>query len=142
MVAKDKRLTSLQKVKEEDEALIGHMMLTVSKLAKERMKEGFRVVTENGKDCNQQQPHLCMHVLGGQQLKWPPTDPIVKDPDNVEMATNEESKEELKDVNQDQAKNELYEYEMGFSLVIKAMIDAKKPFIGHNCMYDLLYVYN
>ena len=58
------------------------------------------------------------------------------------MATNEESKEEPKEVNQDQAKNELYEYEMGFSLVIKAMIDAKKPFIGHNCMYDLLYVYN
>lgn len=31
---------------------------------------------------------------------------------------------------------------MGFSLVIKAMIEAKKPLVGHNCMYDWLYVYN
>ena len=83
-----------------------------------------------------------MHVLGGEQLKWPPTKPIEKDPDNVEMNTNEESKESPKDVDQEKAKEELLTYEMGFSLVIKAMIDAKKPFIGHNCMYDLLYVYN
>ena len=33
-------------------------------------------------------------------------------------------------------------YEMGFSLVIKEMIDSKKPLIGHNCMYDWIYVYN
>ena len=31
---------------------------------------------------------------------------------------------------------------MGFTLVIKAMIEAKKPLIGHNCMYDWLYLYN
>jgi len=31
---------------------------------------------------------------------------------------------------------------MGFSLVIEAMIEAKKPIIGHNCMYDWLYLYN
>ena len=31
---------------------------------------------------------------------------------------------------------------MGFSLVVKAMIEAKKPVIGHNCMYDWMYVYN
>lgn len=31
---------------------------------------------------------------------------------------------------------------MGFSLIIQAMIEAKKPVIGHNCMYDWLYLYN
>lgn len=31
---------------------------------------------------------------------------------------------------------------MGFSLVIKAMIEAKKPMIGHNCLYDWIYLYN
>ena len=51
VVAKDRKLTSLQKVNEEDEAILGHMMLIVSKLANERMKEGYRVVTDNGKDC-------------------------------------------------------------------------------------------
>ena len=37
VIAKDKKLTSLQKVKDEDEAILGHMMLTVSKIAKDRM---------------------------------------------------------------------------------------------------------
>ena len=31
---------------------------------------------------------------------------------------------------------------MGFSLVIKALIEAKKPLLGHNCMYDWVYLYN
>ena len=31
---------------------------------------------------------------------------------------------------------------MGFSLVIEAMINLKKPLIGHNCIYDWLYIYN
>lgn len=31
---------------------------------------------------------------------------------------------------------------MGFTLVIEEIIKAKKPLIGHNCMYDWLYVYN
>lgn len=31
---------------------------------------------------------------------------------------------------------------MGFSLVIQEIINSKKPLIGHNCMYDWLYVYN
>lgn len=31
---------------------------------------------------------------------------------------------------------------MGFSLVIEAIITGKKTIIGHNCMYDWLYLYN
>lgn len=40
------------------------------------------------------------------------------------------------------AKQELFNLEMGFSLVIEAIINAKVPVIGHNCMYDWLYLYN
>ena len=32
--------------------------------------------------------------------------------------------------------------EMGWSLVIGQMIKSKKPLIGHNCMYDWMYIYN
>ena len=28
---------------------------------------------------------------------------------------------------------------MGFTLVIEAIIKARKPVVGHNCMYDWLY---
>ena len=31
---------------------------------------------------------------------------------------------------------------MGFSNVVQALIDAKKPLIGHNCMYDWIYLFN
>jgi hypothetical protein len=31
---------------------------------------------------------------------------------------------------------------MGFSLVVEAIIKAKKPLIGHNAMYDWLYLFN
>jgi poly(A)-specific ribonuclease len=42
----------------------------------------------------------------------------------------------------DSAKDELFRLEMGFSLVIDAIVAAKVPIIGHNCMYDWLYLYN
>lgn len=32
--------------------------------------------------------------------------------------------------------------EMGVSLIIEAIIENKKALIGHNCMYDWVYVYN
>lgn len=31
---------------------------------------------------------------------------------------------------------------MGFSLVIKALIESKRPIIGHNMIYDIIYLYN
>jgi poly(A)-specific ribonuclease len=35
----------------------------------------------------------------------------------------------------------MFTSEMGFSLVVQMLIDAKKPLIGHNMMYDIIYVY-
>lgn len=31
---------------------------------------------------------------------------------------------------------------MGFSLVVEELISAKKPIVGHNMMYDIIYLYN
>lgn len=31
---------------------------------------------------------------------------------------------------------------MGFSLVVEELIKAKKPIVGHNMIYDVLYLYN
>lgn len=36
----------------------------------------------------------------------------------------------------------LFNYEMGFSLVVEELIKAKKPIIGHNMIYDIVYLYN
>jgi len=31
---------------------------------------------------------------------------------------------------------------MGFSLIVEELIKAKKPIIGHNMIYDIIYLYN
>lgn len=37
---------------------------------------------------------------------------------------------------------ELFMKEMGFSLVVDELIKSKKPLIGHNMIYDIIYLYN
>jgi hypothetical protein len=36
----------------------------------------------------------------------------------------------------------LFEKEMGFSLIVEELMAAKKPIIGHNMIYDIIYLYN
>lgn len=57
----------------EDQALLGHLMLTAGKLAADNgYGEAFRLVVNNGADAGQSVFHLHLHVLGGRPLKWPP----------------------------------------------------------------------
>lgn len=54
--------------------------------------------------------------------------------------TEETKKEEP--ITFDEAKKELYCREMGFSLVMEALMASGRPLVGHNCMYDWLYIYS
>ena len=36
----------------------------------------------------------------------------------------------------------MYIREMGFSLVVSELVNARKPIIGHNMIYDIAYLYN
>jgi poly(A)-specific ribonuclease len=31
---------------------------------------------------------------------------------------------------------------MGFTKVVEMLIEAQKPLVGHNMMYDIIYLYN
>lgn len=56
-----------------DQALLGHLLLTVKKVAaQEGLANGYRVVINNGNDGGQTVDHLHLHILGGRRLKWPP----------------------------------------------------------------------
>ncbi len=56
-----------------DQALLGHLLLTVKKVAdQEGVANGYRIVINNGPDGGQTVDHLHLHILGGRQLKWPP----------------------------------------------------------------------
>ena len=77
------------------------MMLTVTNVAKQcGLENGYRVVTDSGKHCSQKFPNLYMHVIGGQQLHWPPTLPEQSKEEDQHMECKEETKSEvLKQIN-------------------------------------------
>ncbi|MCG9892081.1 MAG: histidine triad nucleotide-binding protein [Thermosynechococcaceae cyanobacterium MS004] len=57
----------------EDQALLGHLLLTVKIVAaQEGLNKGYRVVINTGEDGGQTVYHLHLHILGGRSLKWPP----------------------------------------------------------------------
>ncbi|WP_193214209.1 histidine triad nucleotide-binding protein [Luteolibacter marinus] len=57
-----------------DQALLGHLMLTAGKIAREQgiAGDGFRLVINNGPDGGEAVPHLHIHILAGRQMQWPP----------------------------------------------------------------------
>jgi len=53
--------------------VIGHIFAVAAKLAGQLgLADGFRVVTNCGRDGGQTVGHLHFHLLGGRQLSWPP----------------------------------------------------------------------
>ncbi|HBE18883.1 MAG TPA: histidine triad nucleotide-binding protein [Cyanobacteria bacterium UBA11149] len=57
----------------EDEALLGHLLLTAKKVAAQvGLTNGYRLVINNGSDGGQTVYHLHLHILGGRQMEWPP----------------------------------------------------------------------
>ena len=57
----------------EDQATLGHLLLTAASIAKKlNLDGGFRVVINNGPDGGESVPHLHVHLLGGRSLSWPP----------------------------------------------------------------------
>ncbi|XP_012227907.1 adenosine 5'-monophosphoramidase HINT1 [Linepithema humile] len=73
LVIPRKPIPQLSKAQDEDEALLGHLMYVAQKVAKQKdLKNGFRLVINDGKHGAQSVYHLHLHVLGGRQLQWPP----------------------------------------------------------------------
>ncbi|VDM59022.1 unnamed protein product [Angiostrongylus costaricensis] len=73
LVIPKKRIAMLQEVEDADQALLGKLMVTATKVARELdLENGYRVVVNNGPDGCQSVFHLHLHILGGRQLGWPP----------------------------------------------------------------------
>ncbi len=73
LVIPKKEITSLAHLSEEDEALMGHLTMTIHRLAKQlELAAGYRVVVNCGADGGQTVDHLHYHLLGGRSLSWPP----------------------------------------------------------------------
>ncbi len=68
-----KEIRSLDALQAEDHALAGHLLIVVSRLARQlNLENGYRVVCNCGREAGQLVPHLHFHILAGRPLKWPP----------------------------------------------------------------------
>ena len=74
LVIPKKEIESLEQLEDTDASLLGHMWLTIVKVARELglSAGGYRVVVNCGKHGGQSVDHLHFHILGGRDLGWPP----------------------------------------------------------------------
>ncbi len=74
LVIPKKEITSLAGAEREDLRLLGHILLKVADIARDQGLEvdGYRVVTNIGRNGGQSVDHLHFHLLGGRSLSWPP----------------------------------------------------------------------
>ncbi len=73
LVIPKKTISGMDDVTDEDRDLLGHLLLTVKKIAAQAgLSNGYRIVINNGNDGGQTVYHLHLHILGDRPLKWPP----------------------------------------------------------------------
>ncbi|MCC7440706.1 MAG: histidine triad nucleotide-binding protein [Bdellovibrionales bacterium] len=74
LVIPKKEIRSMAEARPEDQALLGHLMLTASKLARDMGvdEEGYRIVVNTNRAAGQTVFHLHLHLLAGRDLNWPP----------------------------------------------------------------------
>jgi histidine triad (HIT) family protein len=74
LVIPKKHIRSLAELKDEDLAIIGHILDVANKVAEQQgiSKKGYRLVINCGIESGQSVWHLHIHVLGGRRMNWPP----------------------------------------------------------------------
>ncbi|MEM7792791.1 MAG: histidine triad nucleotide-binding protein [Verrucomicrobiota bacterium] len=73
LVIPKKPIPRVGEAKEEDKALLGHLLSVAGNVARSLyLENGFRVVINNGPDGGETVPHMHVHLLGGRPLTWPP----------------------------------------------------------------------
>jgi histidine triad (HIT) family protein len=73
LVIPKKPIAKLSDATPDDQALLGHLLLTVKKVAEQAgLSNGYRLVVNTGEDGGQTVYHMHLHILGGRQMTWPP----------------------------------------------------------------------
>lgn len=70
LIIPNRHIISLNRIGEEDEALLGHMIIIARKMAEQQMvsQTGYRLMFNTGQDAGQTVFHLHLHLLGGKAL--------------------------------------------------------------------------
>lgn len=73
LIIPKKEIPRLADAKQEDQALLGHLVLAANRIARELgVEDAFRVVVNNGAGAGQSVFHLHLHLLAGRRFRWPP----------------------------------------------------------------------
>jgi histidine triad (HIT) family protein len=73
LVIPKKPIIRLATAEDSDQETLGHLLLTVTRIAKKlNLEAGFRIVINNGPDACETVPHLHIHVLAKRKMTWPP----------------------------------------------------------------------
>ncbi len=73
LVIPRKHVSSLDETSDDDRALLGQLLLTTRKLARDLgVSSGYRVVNNCGASAGQSVFHIHFHLLGGRAMGWPP----------------------------------------------------------------------
>lgn len=73
LVIPKKPIAKLSDAESHDHALMGHLLLTVKRVAEQLgLTNGYRTVINTGDDGGQTVYHLHLHILGGRSMAWPP----------------------------------------------------------------------
>jgi len=73
LIIPKKVIPKLSDSTQEDQEILGHLMLVASKVAEDLgLDETFRLVVNNGAKAGQSVFHLHIHLLSGRSLNWPP----------------------------------------------------------------------
>ncbi|MCD6045064.1 MAG: HIT-like protein [Gammaproteobacteria bacterium] len=74
LIIPKKHIATLNDLSAEDTLLMGHLLLTGSKLAQTLgiAEEGYRLVENCNAAAGQTVYHIHMHLLGGRTFRWPP----------------------------------------------------------------------
>ena len=76
LVIPKKNIARVEEADDNDQAVLGHLLLTACKIAKDKgalaAEGGFRIVINNGDNAGESVPHLHIHLLAGRPMQWPP----------------------------------------------------------------------
>lgn len=70
LIIPNKLIPTVNHVTEQDEQLLGHMVIVAAKIAKQEGidENGYRLIMNCNKDAGQEVFHIHMHLLGGKNL--------------------------------------------------------------------------
>jgi len=74
LIVPRKHIPTLNDAVDEDQALLGKMMLVAQKLAREFgvADSGYRLILNTNRGAGQSVFHIHLHLLGGRLFHWPP----------------------------------------------------------------------